>query len=128
VRIGLTTVYVDDQEQARRFYTEVLGMQLKEDALYGATERWLTVVAPDDPHGVALALYQADAAARAFQQARRAAGRPVLAFRTADCQGDYQRLRAKGAVFTLPPTRMEYGGLDAVLDDTCGNLLALHQD
>jgi hypothetical protein len=71
VRIGLTSVYVDDQEQARRFYTDVLGLRLKDDVPYGATERWLTVVSPEDPGGPELVLKVADEPARAFQQANR---------------------------------------------------------
>ena len=71
MRIGLTTVYVHDQEQARRFYTDVLGLRLKDDVPYGATERWLTVVSPEDPAGPELVLKLADESARAFQQANR---------------------------------------------------------
>jgi predicted enzyme related to lactoylglutathione lyase len=70
----------------------------------------------------------ADAAARAFQQASRDAGRPVLSLRTDDCQRDAEGLKAKGVVFVKEPARMAYGGMDAVFADTCGNLLNLHQD
>jgi catechol 2,3-dioxygenase-like lactoylglutathione lyase family enzyme len=127
MRIGLITVYVNDQEQARRFYTDVLGLRLKDDAPYGATERWLTVGAPEDAGGPELVLKLADEPARAFQQANRERGQPALSFTTADCQGEYERLTARGVVFTLAPTRMEYGGTDAVFDDGCGNLVNLHQ-
>ena len=67
-------------------------------------------------------------AARAFQQAARAAGRPSISLSTDDCQREYERMRANGVEFTLPPTRMDYGGMDAVFDDTCVNLINLHQD
>jgi catechol 2,3-dioxygenase-like lactoylglutathione lyase family enzyme len=128
MRIGLTSIYVDDQDQAERFYTQVLGFEVKTSAPYGAGERWLSVVAPEDPGGVELVLHLADEPARAFQQASRQVGRPVLSLRTDDCQRDAEGLKAKGVVFVKEPARMAYGGLDAVFDDTCGNLLNLHQD
>jgi catechol 2,3-dioxygenase-like lactoylglutathione lyase family enzyme len=128
MRIGLTSIYVDDQDQAEQFYTQVLGLQVKTDAPYGPDERWLSVVAPEDPDGLELVLHLADEAARAFQAASREQGRPVLSLRTDDCVGEAERLKAKGVVFVKEPARMEYGGMDAVFDDTCGNLLNLHQD
>ncbi len=128
MRIGLTSIYVDDQDRAERFYTEVLGFQVKTSAPYGAGERGLSGVAPEEPGGVELVLHLADAAARAFQQASREAGRPVLSLRTDDCQRDAEGLKAKGVVFVKEPARMAYGGMDAVFADTCGNLLNLHQD
>jgi catechol 2,3-dioxygenase-like lactoylglutathione lyase family enzyme len=127
MRIGLTSIFVDDQDQAERFYTDVLGLQVKTSAAYGP-ERWLSVVAPEEPDGVELVLHLADAPARAFQAASREAGRPVLSLRTDDCQGEAERLKAKGVVFVKEPGRMPYGGIDAVFADTCGNLLNLHQD
>jgi len=128
MRIGLVSIFVDDQDQAEQFYTQVLGFQVKTSAPYGAGERWLSVVAPEEPGGVELVLHLADAAARAFQQASRDAGRPVLSLRTDDCQRDAEGLKAKGVVFIKEPARMAYGGMDAVFADTCGNLLNLHQD
>jgi predicted enzyme related to lactoylglutathione lyase len=128
VRIGLTGIFVNDQDQAERFYTQVLDFQIKTNAAYGPDERWLSVVAPEDPDGVELVLHLADAPARAFQQASRQAGRPVLSLRTDDCAGEAARLKAKGVVFVKEPSRMAYGGMDAVFDDSCGNLLNLHQD
>jgi len=128
MRIGLTSVYVDDQDQAERFYTEMLGFQVKTSAPYGPDERWLSVVSPEEPDGVELVLHLADEPARVFQQATREAGRPVLSLRTGDCAGEAERLKAKGVVFVKEPGRMPYGGLDAVFTDTCGNLLNLHQD
>jgi catechol 2,3-dioxygenase-like lactoylglutathione lyase family enzyme len=128
MRIGLVSVYVDDQDQAERFYTEILGLQVKTNAAYGPEERWLSVVAPEDPDGVELVLHLADEPARAFQAASRQTGRPALSLVTDDCQGEAERLKAKGAVFVKEPSRMAYGGIDAVFDDTCGNLLNLHQD
>jgi catechol 2,3-dioxygenase-like lactoylglutathione lyase family enzyme len=128
MRIGLVSIFVDDQDQAEQFYTQVLGFQVKTSAPYGPGERWLSVVAPEDPDGVELVLHLADEPARAFQQASRELGRPVLSLRTDDCQGEAERLKAKGVVFVREPARMAYGGTDAVFDDTCGNLLNLHQD
>jgi catechol 2,3-dioxygenase-like lactoylglutathione lyase family enzyme len=128
MRIGLTSIYVNDQDQAERFYTEVLGFQVKTSAPYSDTERWLSVVAPEEPDGVELVLHLADTPARAFQQASRELGRPVLSLTTDDCQGEAERLKAKGVVFVKDPGRMASGGMDAVFDDTCGNLINLHQD
>jgi catechol 2,3-dioxygenase-like lactoylglutathione lyase family enzyme len=128
MRIGLTSIFVDDQDQAERFYTEVLGFQVKTNAPYGPEERWLTVVSPEEPDGVELVLHLADAPARAFQAASRAAGRPVLSLRADDCAAEAERLKAEGVVFVKEPGRMAYGGIDAVFADTCGNLLNLHQD
>jgi catechol 2,3-dioxygenase-like lactoylglutathione lyase family enzyme len=128
MRIGLTSVFVDDQDQAERFYTEVLGLKVKTSAPYGPEERWLTVVSPEEPDGVELVLHLADEPARAFQAASRQAGRPVLSLRTADCAAEAERLKAKGVVFVKEPWRRDYGGMDAVFADTCGNLLNLHQD
>ena len=128
MRIGVVSIYVDDQDQAEQFYTQVLGLQVHTSAPYTDTERWLSVVAPKDPDGVELALHLADEPARAFQQASRELGRPVLSLATDDCQRDAERLRAKGVVFVKDPYRRDYGGIDAVFADSCGNLLNLHQD
>jgi catechol 2,3-dioxygenase-like lactoylglutathione lyase family enzyme len=128
MRIGLTGIFVDDQDHAERFYTEVLGLQVKTNAPYGPDERWLTVVSSEDPDGVELVLHLTDDAARAFRQASRDIGRPVISLRTDDCRRDAQRLKAKGVVFVKEPARMDYGGMDAVFDDTCGNLINLHED
>lgn len=75
-----------------------------------------------------LVLHLADEPARAFQAASRAIGRPVLSLLTDDCAGETERLKAKRVVFVKEPGRMAYGGIDAVFDDTCGNLVNLHQD
>jgi catechol 2,3-dioxygenase-like lactoylglutathione lyase family enzyme len=128
MRIGLTSIFVDDQDQAEQFYTEILGFQVKTSTAYGPSQRWLSVVAAEEPEGVELVLHLADEPARAFQAASRAAGRPVLSLRTDDCQGAAEGLKAKGVVFVQEPHRRDYGGIDAVFTDTCGNLLNLHQD
>jgi catechol 2,3-dioxygenase-like lactoylglutathione lyase family enzyme len=128
MQIGLTSIFVDDQDQAERFYTQVLGLTIKTDAPYGPGERWLTVVSPEDPDGVELVLHLADESARVFRQASRVIGRPGISLRTDDCRRDAERLKAAGVVFVKEPARMDYGGMDAVFDDTCGNLINLHQD
>jgi catechol 2,3-dioxygenase-like lactoylglutathione lyase family enzyme len=128
LRIGLTGIFVDDQDKAERFYTDVLGLQVKTNAPYSDSERWLTLVTPEEPEGVELVLHLADEPARAFQQTSREQGRPVISLRTDDCQRDAERLKAKGVVFTREPARMAYGGMDGVFDDTCGNLINLHQN
>ncbi len=127
MRIGLIAIYVDDQDQAERFYTEILGLQVKTSVAYGA-ERWLSVVSPEEPEGLELTLHLADEPARTFQATRRQIGRPVFALHTDDCQDEADRLKARGVVFVNEPSRMPYGGIDAVFDDTCGNLVDLHQD
>lgn len=127
MHIGLIGIFVDDQDHAERFYTEVLGLKVKTNLPYSASERWLTVVSPEDPDGVELVLHLTDEPARAFRQASRGIGRPVFSLRTDDCQRDAERLKAKGVVFVKEPARMGYGGMDAVFDDTCGNLINLHQ-
>jgi catechol 2,3-dioxygenase-like lactoylglutathione lyase family enzyme len=127
MRIGLIAIYVDDQDQAERFYTEILGLQVKTSVAYGA-ERWLSVVSPEEPEGLELTLHLADEPARTFQATRRQIGRPVFALHTDDCQDEADRLKARGVAFVKEPSRMPYGGIDAVFDDTCGNLVDLHQD
>jgi catechol 2,3-dioxygenase-like lactoylglutathione lyase family enzyme len=128
MRIGLTGIFVDDQDRAERFYTEVLGFRVKTNAAYGPSERWLSVVSPEDPNGVEMVQHLADEPARAFQAASRQVGRPVLSLRADDCAAEAERLKAEGVVFVKEPGRMAYGGLDAVFADSCGNLLNLHQD
>ncbi len=126
MKIKLTTVYVNDQARALRFYTEVLGLTKKADFSQGAF-RWLTVVAPQDPDGTELQLaLDDDPAAKAFQQARLAQGQPAVMFFTDDVKADHARLVAHGAEFTMPPTEAT-GSTIARLPDTCGNLIQLTQ-
>jgi len=126
MRIKLTSVYVTDQDQALRFYTEVLGFTKK--AEFGnAGFRWITVTAPDDPDGIELQLaLNDDPAAKAYQEARLAKSQPALNFITDDVAGDYERIKARGAEFTMPPTDVTASTI-AMLNDTCGNLLQLTQ-
>ncbi len=128
MRIKLAGVFVDDQDKAREYYTNVLGFQVKTDAPYDDTSRWLTVVSPEDPNGTELLLGVPSEAARDFQKKQRDIGAPATSFSTDDIQRDYEQLKAKGVNFVMEPTKMSYGGTDAVFEDTCGNLINLHQD
>ncbi|MGE5319967.1 MAG: VOC family protein [Hyphomicrobiaceae bacterium] len=126
MKIKLTSVYVDDQEKALRFYTDVLGFARKADFSHGAF-RWLTVASPEDPDGTELQLALNDnPAAKAYQQAMFQQGQPAAMFSTDDVKGDYARIKARGAEFTLPPTEVT-GSTIAMLDDTCGNLVQITQ-
>jgi catechol 2,3-dioxygenase-like lactoylglutathione lyase family enzyme len=128
MRIGVVEVFVDDQDKARTFYTAILGFQVKVDAAYSATARWLTVVSPDDPDGTQLLLTPTHDAAATLQADRRKSGTPALSFTTADCHRAYQEIKGRGAAFRSEPKPMSHGGIDAVFEDGCGNLLNLHQD
>ena len=104
MKIKLTSVYVDDQEKALRFYTEVLGFTKKADFSNGPY-RWLTVASPDEPDGTELQLALNDnPAAKAYQQAIFQQGQPAVMFFTDDVKGDHERIKARGAEFTMPPT------------------------
>jgi predicted enzyme related to lactoylglutathione lyase len=104
MKIKLTSVHVDDQEKALRFYTEVLGFVKKADFSQGAY-RWLTVASPEDPDGTELQLtLNGNPAAKAYQQAMFEQGQPAAMFFTDDVQADYERTKARGAEFTMPPT------------------------
>jgi predicted enzyme related to lactoylglutathione lyase len=122
MKIKVTNVYVDDQEQALRFYTEVLGFVKKADFSQGPF-RWLTVVSPEDPDGTELQLALNDKpAAKAYQQAMFQQGQPAAMFYTDDVQADYESMKARGAEFTMPPTDVTASKI-AMLNDTCGNLI-----
>jgi catechol 2,3-dioxygenase-like lactoylglutathione lyase family enzyme len=127
MRIGIVELFVDDQERALRFYTEVLGLRVVTDASYGEGGRWLTVGAPEAPDGPELLLTVATVAAAGWRAERRASGTPNLSFLTDDCVRDVALLEARGAYVVSPPDRRAYGGTDAVVDDGCGNLLNVHQ-
>jgi catechol 2,3-dioxygenase-like lactoylglutathione lyase family enzyme len=124
VRINLTSVLVDDQEKALRFYTEVLGFVKKTEVPLGE-HRWLTVVSPEAPDGVELVLEPDEhPAAKPFKAALVADGIPFTSFAVADVQAEFDRLKGLGVTFTQEPTEM--GPVTtAVLDDTCGNLIQI---
>jgi predicted enzyme related to lactoylglutathione lyase len=126
MKIKVTSVYVDDQGRALRFYTEVLGFAKKADFSQGPF-RWLTVASPDDPGGTELQLALNDnPAAQTYQQAMFQQGQRAANFFTDDIKGDYERIKALGAEFTMPPTDVP-GSTIAMLKDTCGNLIQLTQ-
>jgi predicted enzyme related to lactoylglutathione lyase len=126
MKIKLTSVYVVDQEKALRFYTEVLGFVKKTDFSQGQY-RWLTVASPDDPDGTELRLaLNGNPAAEAYQQAMFQQSQPAAMFFTDDVQADYERMKARGAEFTMPPTDVT-GSKIAMLNDTCGNLIQVTQ-
>lgn len=125
MRIRLTSVMVDDQRKALRFYTDVLGFMPKNEIPLGE-HSWLTVVSPEDPDGVELSLEpDQHPAARPFKQALVADGIPFTSFAVGDVAAEYARLLSQGVRFTQPPTDM--GPVTtAVFDDTCGNLIQIH--
>ena len=126
MKIKLTTVYVDDQDRALRFYTEVLGFMKKADFSQGPY-RWLTVASPEDPNGTELQLsLNNNPAAKAFQQALLQQNQPAAMFFTDDLQADYERVKARGAEFTVGPTDVTASKI-AMLKDTCGNLIQVTQ-
>jgi predicted enzyme related to lactoylglutathione lyase len=124
MKIKLTSIYVDDQDKALRFYTEVLGFTKKADVSNGPY-RWLTVGSPEEPEGAELQLALNDnPPAKAYQQAILEQGQPAAMFSTDDVRADYERIKARGAEFTTPPTDVTASTI-AMLDDTCGNLIQL---
>ena len=126
MKIKLTNVYVDDQDKALRFYTEVLGFTKKADVSQGPFP-WLTVGSADEPEGTQLQLaLNNNPAAKAYQEAMFQQGQPAAMFFTDDVKGDYERIKARGAEFTMPPTDVT-GSTIAKLNDTCGNLIQITQ-
>ena len=124
MKIHLTSVLVDDQEKALRFYTETLGFQKKHDIPLGE-HRWLTVVSPDDPDGTELLLEpDGHPAAKPFKAALVSDGIPFTSFAVDDVSAEYERLSAQGVEFTQKPVEMPTV-TTAVLDDTCGNLIQI---
>jgi catechol 2,3-dioxygenase-like lactoylglutathione lyase family enzyme len=126
MKIVVTNVFVDDQEKALRFYTDILGFVKKTEFPMGEA-RWLTVVPPDDPDGTELLLEpDSHPAVGPFKRALVEDGIPFTSFGVDDVQAEYERLRSAGVHFTQPPVQM--GPVTtAVLDDTCGNLIQIAQ-
>jgi predicted enzyme related to lactoylglutathione lyase len=126
MKIKLTSVFVNDQEKALRFYTEVLGFTKKADFSQGPY-RWLTVASPEEPDGTELQLVlNNNPAARAYQQAIFQQNQSAANFFTDDVKGDYERIKLRGGEFTMPPTDVT-GATITMLNDTCGNLIQLTQ-
>ncbi len=126
MKIKLTSVYVDDQDKALRFYTDVLGFVKKADFSQGPY-RWVTVASPEDPDGTELQLaLNNNPAAKVYQEAILQQGQPAAMFFTDNVQADYDRMKARGAQFTMPPTDVTASTI-AMLNDTCGNLIQVTQ-
>ena len=126
MKIKLMSLHVDDQDKALRFYTDKLGFVNKSDFTQG-DYRWLTVASAEEPEGTELQLaLNDDPAAKAYQRAMYEQGQPAAMFYTDDVKADYERIQARGAAFTMPPTQVT-GSTIAMLDDTCGNLIQLTQ-
>lgn len=127
MRINLTSVFVDDQEKARRFYTETLGFRMKRDIPLGEY-RWLTVVSPEEPEGTELLLEPDEhPAVRPYVSALVEDGIPSASFGVQDVAAEHARLEALGVRFTQPPTNLGMV-ITAVFDDTCGNLIQIAQE
>ncbi len=126
MKIKLHSIYVDDQDKALRFYTEVLGFTKKNDFSNGPY-RWLTVASSEEPDGTELQLaLNNNPAAKTYQQAIFQQSQPAAMFFTDDVKGDYERIKAQGVEFTMPPTDVHYATI-ATLNDTCGNLIQLNE-
>jgi catechol 2,3-dioxygenase-like lactoylglutathione lyase family enzyme len=126
MRIKLTSLMVDEQDKAIRFYTEVLGFKKKHDIPVGEY-RWITVTSPEGPDDLELALEpNINPAARSFQEAMFSQGIPLAAFEVADIAAEFARLTAQGVAFTRPPTNAGPVTV-AIFSDSCGNLIQLYQ-
>jgi predicted enzyme related to lactoylglutathione lyase len=126
MKIKVTSIFVDDQDKALRFYTDVLGFAKKNDFSQGPY-RWLTVTPSADPNEVELQLaLNNNPAAKTYQQAIFQQSQPAIMFFTDDIKADYERVKGKGAEFTMPPTDVT-GSTIAMLKDTCGNIVQLTQ-
>jgi len=124
MKIKLTSVYVDDQEKALRFYTEVLGFVKKSDFSQG-TYRWLTVASAEDPDGTELQLaVNNNPAAKTYQQAMFQQSQPAANFITDNVEAEYKRMQGLGAAFNMPPTDVTASKI-AIVNDTCGNLIQI---
>lgn len=126
MKIKIATIYVNDQEKALHFYTEVLGFVKKADFSQGPY-RWLTVASAEDPDGIELQLaLNNNPAAKTFQEALFQQNQPATLFFTDDIQADYERMKSSGAEFTMPP-KLVTGSKIATVNDTCGNLIQITQ-
>ena len=126
MRIKLTSVLVDDQTKAQKFYTDVLGFRTKMDFPVGEY-RWITVTSPEGPADLQLALEpNANPAAKAFQEAMFAQGIPIAAFEVRDIAAEFERLKKRGVAFTKEP--FSAGPVRvAIFADGCGNLIQIYQ-
>ncbi|NUL49060.1 VOC family protein [Cellulosimicrobium funkei] len=127
MKIAQAHLLVNDQDAAKTFYTEVLGLEVETD--YAAGDfRWLSLRAPGPDGGASLVLGRAEGAGLAYQQEVLSAGMPVFSLTLTAGAAEFERIRARGARVVMEPTRQQYGGTDALIDDTVGNIICLHQD
>ncbi len=128
MKIKLSSVPIDDYDKALKFYTEVMGFQLKRDIPLGDGARWITVVSPEEPDGVELLLEPNSGypAMKALKESLVKDGIPYTAFQVNDIQAEYERMKSLGVQFTMEPTNMGMTTA-AILDDTCGNLIQIYQ-
>ena len=128
MKIKLSSVPIDDYDKALKFYTEVMGFQLKRDMPLGDGARWITVVSPEEPDGVELLLEPNSGypAMKALKESLVRDGIPYTAFQVNDIQAEYERMKSLGVQFTMEPTNMGMTTA-AILDDTCGNLIQIYQ-
>ncbi|WMY78781.1 VOC family protein [Citricoccus sp. I39-566] len=127
MKIAQAHLLVNDQDAAKAFYTEVLGLEVETD--YAAGDfRWLSLRAPGPDGGASLVLGRAEGAGLAYQQEVLAADMPAFSITLTGGAAEFERIRARGAMVVMEPTRQQYGGTDALIDDTVGNIICLHQD
>jgi catechol 2,3-dioxygenase-like lactoylglutathione lyase family enzyme len=128
IKIKLTSVSIDDYDKALKFYTEVMGFQLKRDIPLGEGARWITVVSPEEPNGTELLLEPNASypAMKALKESLVKDGIPFTAFQVNNVQEEYERMRERGVEFTMEPTNMGMTTA-AIFDDTCGNLIEIYQ-
>lgn len=127
MKIILTNVFVNDQDRALKFYTEMLGFVKKNDVTAGEY-RWLTVVSPEDQNGTELLLEPNDnPVAQAYQKGIFEQGIPATSFGVEDIRAEYEKLKERGVKFTMEPTKVYQEVTIAVFDDTCGNLIQIMQ-
>ena len=128
MKIKLASVPIDDYDKALKFYTEMMGFQLKRDMPLGDGARWITVVSPEEPDGVELLLEPNSGypAMKALKESLVRDGIPYTAFQVNDIQAEYERMKGLGVQFTMEPTNMGMTTA-AILDDTCGNLIQIYQ-
>jgi len=128
MKIKLASVSIDDYDKALKFYTEMMGFQLKRDMPLGDGARWITVVSPEEPDGVELLLEPNSGypAMKALKESLVRDGIPYTAFQVNDIQAEYERMKSLGVQFTMEPTNMGMTTA-AILDDTCGNLIQIYQ-
>jgi len=128
MKIKLSSVSIDDYDKALKFYTEMMGFQLKRDILLGPGARWITVVSPEEPNGTELLLEPNASypAMKALKESLVKDGIPFTAFEVNDIQKEYERMKNLGVEFTMEPTNMGTTKV-AILNDTCGNLIQIYQ-